>query len=218
MPHRNNFKSREISAHLRDFRNQIRKAMPNRKARTRAAAPGGKSWSAKNHFISFAIFNHVLSAVRGRGIEKWDDLSATLACNIEGATATIAAHNLCVHKQRQRNDEPATSPESSRVESQRVPYHVQIKNVKCASIWCKHRTMCNAITTHTHTIKQNEKRKRERRSRRKSNENKVSCSCAAAQRSTYNGAYETYHFFFLYFLLGRVSLHQFMQIFCLQTS
>lgn len=55
---------------------------------------------------------------------------------------------------------------------------------------------------HTHTHKQNEKPKRnENEEEEKATKIK---SAAAAQRSTYNGAYETYHFF-IFFLNASLS-------------
>lgn len=85
----------------------------------------------------------------------------------EGAatTATIAAYNfVCAQTKAEttRLNAAQTRVESRRVASSgsnNLPYHVQIKNVKCASIWCKHRNVQCAITTQDKKTRTNEKKK-----------------------------------------------------------
>lgn len=89
--------------------------------------------------------------------------------------------------------------------SNNLPYHVQIKNVKCASIWCKHRNVQCAITTQDEKTRTNEKKKNRK------TETQLQLHTKRDQRTT--GRMK--HIFFGVF---DASLHQFMQIRCRQTS
>lgn len=113
--------------------------------------------TAKNHFISLAIFNHVLSAVRET--RQTDRKERRFVCNVsmqhEGAatttvtatTATIAAYNfVCAQTKAETTWLNAAQTRVESSGSNNLPYHVQIKNVKCASIWCKHRNVQCPIT------------------------------------------------------------------------
>lgn len=90
--------------------------------------------------------------------------------------------------------------------SNNLPYHVQIKNVKCASIWCKHRNVQCAITTQDEKTRTNEKKKI-----KKKTETQLQLHTKRDQRTT--GRMK--HIFFGVF---DASLHQFMQICCRQNE
>lgn len=76
---------------------------------------------------------------------------------VTATTATIAAYNfVCAQTKAEttRLNAAQTRVESSG--SNNLPYHVQIKNVKCASIWCKHRNVQCAITTQNEKMRTTE--------------------------------------------------------------